>query len=145
MSRPSSLARKLFMLLRRHASIDIVRTRLKRRYQSVTAISVQFVNFSDEGHVSRRYSPPWNKMLGTRYGWMETTAEHSATQMVPPGHRKCCYEWNRSGCVNSEHADQNMWILPQQVCFLPWMQPASTVRSHARAACETRCSSLLCA
>ena len=100
----------------------------------MTAISVHVVNFSDEGHVGRGYSPPWNKVLGARYGWMETTAEHSATQMVPAGHRKCCYEWNRSGCVNSEYADQNMWILPQQVTtsisFFALFSPMNAACEH---------------
>ena len=103
----------------------------------MTTISVHVVNFSDEGHVSRGYSPPWNKVLGARYGRMETTAEHSAAQMVPAGHRKCCHEWNRSGCVNSEYADQNMWILPQQVTtsisFL-----VVTLFSPINSACEHR-------
>ena len=86
---------------------------------------------------------------------METTAEHSAAQMVPAGHRKCCYEWNRSGCVNSEYADQNMWILPQQVTtsisflVVTLFSPLNSAceyreKSHMGVACDTRRPSLLC-
>lgn len=71
--------------------------------------------FTDEGHVSWRNSPTWNKVLGSGHGWLEAAAEHSAAQVVPASNWQCCYEWIRPGCSDLEHAHQDLWILPEQV------------------------------
>ena len=76
--------------------------------------------FTDEGHVGWRNSATWNKVLGPGHGWLEAAAEHSAAQVVPASNWQRCYEWIRPGCSHTEHAYQDLWILPKQVTCRTW-------------------------
>lgn len=77
----------------------------------------EYLIISDQRSVYWRHHPLQDKMLGSRYGRVETNTNDTPIKVVPVSHRYFINEWEWLSKWNPENAHKNMWIFSKSVSY----------------------------
>lgn len=77
----------------------------------------EYFIISDQRSVYRRHNSLQDKMLGSRYGWLETNSNDTPIKVVLVSNRYFINEWVWFSKWNTENAHKNMRIFSKSVSF----------------------------